>query len=415
MKKFLLGLLILLIAFGGYVLYSNYKNQELPKLEVEEEVINIDRLFIYGNHLNLHGNLVNDDNLELVLYNGKFLSFKINTDGDGFNLDESVNKGIRLDDIPVGKYFMFLRSAQENEKGDNLYKYYILNNSSDYKETVFYTFSNVGNKIVIDSDEEYGTLTMNVNKVKNDDNIYDVVVDPGHGGMDSGASKSGNKEADFTMRAALSLKEKLESFGVKVKLTREEGQLTSNETLPNYGSNGRAVIPHNANAKYVFSLHLNSSNYATANGLEIYTAQNINYDFAKKLVKNIIDGTNTNISKNPVNKVLDGVYTRTFTQSDINSSLKEYKQKKMEPYDITTKSNYYYMIRETGGIITGAYVDNRNEEVGENPYYNSNIGRETYLIELGYITNKNDVDNINTNLDRYTEAIANTFKTVFVK
>ena len=87
----------------------------------------------------------------------------------------------------------------------------------------------------------------------------------------------------------------------------------------------------------------------------------------------------------------------------------------MEPYDLTTKSNYYYMIRETGGIVTGAYVDNRNESIGENPYYNSNVGCETYLIELGYITNKNDVENINNNLDKYTNAIANTFKTVFVK
>lgn len=414
MKKFLLVLLILLMAFGGYILYSNYINKEIPKLNVEEEVINIDKIFIYGNHFNLHGNLINGENLELVLYNGEFLSFKINDTSDGFNLDDNVNAGILLDDIPVGKYFMFLRSTNDNNKRDNNYKYYVLKNNSEYKETSFYTFSNIGNRIVISSDDDYATLMMTVNK-NNDDNIFDVVIDPGHGGMDSGASKNGYKETDFTMRAALSLKDKMEAYGVKVKLTREKEQLTLNETLPNYGLHGRAVIPHEVNAKYIFSLHLNSSNYSSANGLEIYTAQNINYDFAKKLVKNITENAKTNISKNPVNRVFDGVYTRTFTESDINSSIKEYKQKKMEPYDLTTKSNYYYMIRETGGIVTGAYVDNRNESVGENPYYNSNVGCETYLIELGYITNKNDVENINNNLDKYTDAIANTFKTVFVK
>ena len=402
------------MAFGGYILYSNYVNKEIPKLNVEEEVINIDKIFIYGNHFNLHGNLINDENLELVLYNGEFLSFKINDTSDGFNLNDNVNEGILLDDIPVGKYFMFLRSTNDDEKRDGTYKYYVLKNNSEYKETSFYTFSNIGNKIVISSDDDYATLMMTVNK-NNDDNIFDVVIDPGHGGMDSGASKNGYKETDFTMRAALSLKDKMEAYGVKVKLTREKEQLTLNETLPNYGLHGRAVIPHEVNAKYIFSLHLNSSNYSSANGLEIYTAQNINYDFAKKLVKNITENAKTNISKNPVNRVFDGVYTRTFTESDINSSIKEYKQKKMEPYDLTTKSNYYYMIRETGGIVTGAYVDNRNESIGENPYYNSNVGCETYLIELGYITNKNDVENINNNLDKYTNAIANTFKTVFVK
>ena len=33
------------------------------------------------------------------------------------------------------------------------------------------------------------------------------------------------------------------------------------------------------------------------------------------------------------------------------------------------------MIRETGGYMTGAYVDDSNiSEAGANPYYNSNIG-----------------------------------------
>lgn len=414
MKKFLLVLLILMLLFGGYTLYDNFKNKGIPKLETQEDVINVDRLFIYGKHMNLHGNLVDDNNLDLVLYNGNFLSFKINKKTDGFNLSDMVNEGIDLENIPIGKYNIFLRSANIDDNGNNIYKYYILNNETNYKETNYYTFSNVGNKIVIDTDDTYKTLTMNVTK-SNENNIYDVVVDPGHGGMDSGASKNGNKEADFTMKLALNLKEKLESYGVLVKLTREEGQLSLNETLPNYGIHGRAVIPYEVKAKYLFSIHLNSSNYSTANGIEVYTADNINYDFAKDLAKNIKEQAQTSYSKNPVNKVFDGVYTRTFTESDIKSSLNDYQKKKMNAYDITTKSNYYYMIRETGGIITGAYVDDRNPEVGENPYYNSNVGCEAYLLELGYLTNKTDIQNINDNLDSYTNAMAETFKKIFVR
>ena len=414
MKKILFILLILMLLFGGYTLYDNLKNKEIPKLETQEDVINVDKLFIYGKYMNLHGDMVDDNNLDLVLYNGKFLSFKINKTIDGFNLSDMVNEGMDLDDIPVGKYNMFLRSTNTDDNGSNSYKYYILNNKTNYKETKYYTFSNVGNKIVIDTDDTYKTLTMNVTK-SNENDIYDVVVDPGHGGMDSGASKNGNKEADFTMKLALSLKEKLEAYGVLVKLTREEGQLSLNETLPNYGIHGRAVIPYEVKAKYLFSIHLNSSNYSTANGIEVYTADNINYDFAKNLASNIKENTKTNYSKNPVNKVSDGVYTRVFSESDIKSSLNDYQKKKMNAYDITSESNYYYMIRETGGIITGAYVDDRNPEVGENPYYKSNVGCEAYLLELGYLTNKADIQNINDNLDSYTDAIANTFKEIFVK
>lgn len=414
MKKFLLILLILMILFGGYTLYDNFKNKGIEPLEVQGELVNIDQLFIYGNHLNLHGNLIDEDNLELVLYDGEFTVFKINRVDDGFNLSDYVNDGILLDDIPRGKYYMFLRSTNQDNKGNKIYKYYVLNNTTKYKETKYYTFSNIRNKIIIDSDQFYKTLTLNIAK-NSDEEIYDVVVDPGHGGMDSGASKNGNKESDFTMKLALSLKEKLESYGVLVKLTREEKQLSLNETLPNYGIHGRAVIPYEVNAKYLFSIHLNSSNYSTANGIEIYTADRINYDFAKNFAKNIVETANTNYSKNPVNQVFDGIYTRNFTESDIRSSLNDYKKKNMNAYDITTKSNYYYMIRETGGIVTGAYVDNRNGDVGENPYYNSNVGSEAYLFELGYLTNKSDIQNINDNIDKYTEAIANTFKDVFVK
>jgi len=407
-------LLILLLAFGGYILYDIYKEKGIALLETEDEIIDIDDLFIYGNHLNLHGNLVDDKNLELVLYNGDFLSFNINATNDGFNLSDNVNEGILLEDIPIGKYFVFLRSINKDEKDNDIYKYYVLNNKTNYKETEYYTFSNIGNKILISSDEEYNTITLDVKK-DNLEGVYDVVVDPGHGGMDSGASKNGYKESNFTMKLALDLKEKLESYGVRVKLTREENQLTLNETLPNYGIHGRAVIPYEVKAKYLFSIHLNSNAYSSVGGVEVYTADNINYDFAKKMVKNITEAAGTYYSKNEINKVYDGVYTRTFTENDISDSLNEYKQKKMTPYDITTKSNYYFIIRETGGIVTGAYVDNRNDDVTGNPYYMSNVGCEAYLLELGYLTNKIDLENVNNNLDKYTMAIADTFKTIFVK
>ena len=63
------------------------------------------------------------------------------------------------------------------------------------------------------------------------------------------------------------------------------------------------------------------------------------------------------------------------------------------------------MIRETGGIVTGAYIDGRNTKFGENLYYNSNIGVESYILELGYIINKEDLKNILTKQSLYTDGI----------
>ena len=413
MKKFLFVLLILLISFGGYILYGNYFNKGIPKLDVEEEIINIDNLFIYGTYFNLHGNLVSDSNLELVLYNGDFLEYKINSLNNEFNLSDNINEGLYLEDIPVGTYYLFLRGSSKDDKDNDIYRYYTLKNNTEYKETTYYTFSNRGNKILINSDDDYQTLTFTVSKSDSKD-IYDVVIDPGHGGMDSGALKNGHKESDYTMKIANDLKGKMEEYGVRVKLTREDGQLTTNETLDDYGKGGRAVINHEVHAKYLFSIHMNSNQVASVHGFEAYTANNINYDFAKNLANNIVTFANTNYSTNKTNKVFDGIYTKTFTQNDIQNSLAEYEKKNMKLYNITTKSNYFYMIRETGGIMTGAYVDNRNDpKIMANPYYNSNVGSEAYLLELAYLTNTTDLKNIDNNMEKYTKAIADTFKDVF--
>ena len=86
----------------------------------------------------------------------------------------------------------------------------------------------------------------------------------------------------------------------------------------------------------------------------------------------------------------------------------------MKPYDVTTKSNYYFMIRETGGIVTGAYVDDRNDSIEANPYVKSNVATESYLFELGYLSNINDLNNIKDNMDKFTNAIADTFNNHFV-
>ena len=412
MKKFLLIILILLMGFGGYLLYESKFKEKVPKLEIQEEVINIDELYIYGTHLNLHGNTVKGNGLQLVLYNGEFKEVSININSDEFNLSDKVNEGMYLNEIPRGEYFLFLRSKETNENGDISYKYYSLKNNTDYKETVYYTLSNTNNKIVINSEESYPTMMMHVTE-NVDDNVYDVVIDPGHGGMDSGASKNGHNEEELTLELAMKVKEKLEASGLKVKLTREEGQLNKNEKLAEYGVHGRAVIPYEVKAKYVFSIHFNSNTYSSVHGLEVYTADNINYDLAKTLVKNITEETGLQYSTNKISKVMDGIYTRTFTESEIENSRQENEDKDKVPYDITTKSNYYYIIRETGGIITGAYVDNRNEEIKANPYVKSNIGSETYLLELGYISNKSDLDNLINNMDKYASGIANSITPLY--
>ena len=411
MKKFLCVLGVLILIFCGALIYSKLLESNIPSLTVEEETIKIDSIHIYGTHLNMSGNLNLTENMDLVLYDGEFMIYPINIVDGKFNLSEYLNDGIYLDNIDIGKYYMFLREKYiEDEK--EKYRYYSLENTTEYEETVYYTMSKYNRKIVIDNNNPYNTIVLDVSK-NNDKNIYDIVIDPGHGGRDPGACKNKYCETDFTIDIAMKVREELEKEGIKVKLTHEKGTLSKTEKLNEYGNGGRAVIPKEVNAKYVFSIHLNSGNNANVGGLEVYTASNINYEFAKNIVKNITESAETQCSINIKNKIFDGIYSRNFTEQDVKDTLKDYERDKLNAYDVSTNSNYYYMIRETGGIVTGAYVDDRNEEILGNPYIKSNVGAETYLLELGYLTNKKDLDNVVNNTDKYILGIVNSIKLLF--
>ena len=136
MKKILFLLLILLLGFGGYILYTNHSG--IPKLKIEDKVIDIDKLYIYGSSFNMHGNQHDTDIQDLVLYNGEFTPVKINFTDDGFNLSNEVNDGVYLDKIPRGKYFLFLRTMGKDKDNNDVYKYYAINNKTDYKTGWFY-------------------------------------------------------------------------------------------------------------------------------------------------------------------------------------------------------------------------------------------------------------------------------------
>ena len=410
MKKFLMVLGIIFLIFSGFVVYDTYFYEKVPVLTVEEEKVAISKIYIYGTHLNMEGNYTFNNSIDFVLYNGEFKSYEINYSNGSFSLSELLNDGVYLDDIPCGDYYLFFREKYI-EDDEEKFRYYALNNDTNYQETTYYTMSNYNKKIVINNEDSYPTMMMHVTENK-DENIYDVVIDPGHGGRDGGASKNGYKETDFTMNIALKIKKGLEEYGLKVKLTHEEGQLSSSDKLEEYGTHGRAVIPRKVNAKYLFSIHLNSSNSASVSGLEIYTAKNINYDFAKFLADNITSVTGLGYSNNKINKMFNGIYSRNFTEENIMDSIKDYQKLDLIPYDITTHSNYYYIIRETGGIVTGAYVDDRNASIIGNPYVNSNVGTEAYLLELGYLSNKDNLDNIINNMDNYVLGIVNAVKSL---
>lgn len=419
MKKvgLLLGIILIvgIVGVGGYFVYTKYFS--VSKISVEEERVSVSEYYVYGNHLNMKGNLSITDmsykDIMLVLEGEEEKEIKILASSDGnsidFSISEYINDGLYLDDMALGKYCLFLKLIYENEENADkpIVKYYALNNETEYSDTTYYTLSKYGNKILVNFDNEYQTMAFNVTK-NSDKNIYDVTIDPGHGGMDGGGSTSQYREAELTMEISKKVREYLEENNIKVKMTHEDGELGRNDLLDEYGEHGRAVIPNEVKSKYTISIHVNKNASSNVNGFEIYTAANINYDFAKSIAEELVQNSGIGYSTNRLYKIFNGIYTRNFTDSEVANSLEEYNQKNYKPYNISTKANYYYMIRETGGYITGAYVDDSNSEhISPNPFYNSNIGNESYLLELGYISNASDIKMITENVDGIAKAIAN--------
>ena len=430
-------LVLAMILFGIIVVIN--KHQEKKDMEgiksveqlrniIEKQVADVTTYAVYGNVLRLEGKLsekitdyivtslrtvqivLKDKEGDKYVYDVKYY---ISSEGIDFYFDEeqTINKGINLDEIEEGEYFAFLRitySSTKTETGEN-YKYYTLKNLTEYIEDIEYytTTDEEGNNRKIDlvfntskNVESYFTIISK--NIAIESNIYDIVIDAGHGGNDVGASYGKEYESQYTLEYALLLKESLEKEGYRVKLTRE-----IDERTPSYGTGGRAVLPYEVKAKLILSIHLNSDVIDVKDGgVEIYAANNLDLSFAKVIADNIVKYTGANYSFKTPNKKLDGVYVRTYSDNDVEEAKKYANEKNYDPYDsITTDTTYFFILRETGGISTKAYIDGRNLEIANNPYFNSNVGVESYLIELGYIISENDLNRLKEQKNDYITAI----------
>jgi len=92
-----------------------------------------------------------------------------------------------------------------------------------------------------------------------------VIIDPGHGGQDSGATESSGalKEKDLTLALARKLAEVLESEGVaRALLTRKEDQTLSLDD--------RAGFANNRGGDLFISVHVGNSFRPSAQGFSLY-------------------------------------------------------------------------------------------------------------------------------------------------
>ena len=120
-------------------------------------------------------------------------------------------------------------------------------------------------------------------------NVRVVALDAGHGGSDPGAQGNGKSEADLTWKIVSACKTKLENYGFKVILAREQSG--------SYGSSDflyRVQRCVNQGAQAYISFHINSGSSA-AHGAEVYSPTvngadytQVSYELAQKVQNNLV-------------------------------------------------------------------------------------------------------------------------------
>ncbi len=96
--------------------------------------------------------------------------------------------------------------------------------------------------------------------IKNAEPPKTIILDPGHGGRDSGATSGGGSEAAFSLDVARRLRPLLEKAGFTVRLTREDDRFV---TLSD-----RAAVAEGVTEGAVISLHFNSSRLPEDQGVQ---------------------------------------------------------------------------------------------------------------------------------------------------
>ena len=184
-------------------------------------------------------------------------------------------------------------SEHELDLSDRDYSFTVVDSSVSSEGTSVYYADGDGNAVEAQSiqqalecaDSPDGVSTYAERSARN---VGVIALDAGHGGVDSGAQGNGKSEADLTWKIMTACKNKLEAYGFKIVLAREQsGYYPSNDYLYRV----QRCIDQGAQA--FVSFHINSGS-SGAHGAEVYapTANGTDYtqvsvELANKVMNNL--------------------------------------------------------------------------------------------------------------------------------
>jgi N-acetylmuramoyl-L-alanine amidase len=221
-----------------------------------------------------------------------------------------------------------------------------------------------------------------------------VVIDPGHGGIDSGArGPAGNIEKDITLSFAKVLGEKLRETGLyDVAFTR-----TTDVFVP---LGERVAIARQNDADLFMSIHANSFRGRSVRGATIYT---VSEEASDKMAEEMAELENQS-------DILAGIDIDGEDSDEVKDILLDLTKRETRNFGVTFARN---LVKEMGKATTMFKIPHQQAsfKVLEAPDVPS------ALIELGYLSNKGDEKLLVSEewqakaADSVTEAVAAYFRT----
>ncbi len=193
--------------------------------------------------------------------------------------------------------------------------------------------------------------------------IHRVVLDPGHGGHDTGAiGRKGTKEKDVALAIALRVRDRLSRAGLEVILTRRGDAFIALED--------RARIANDARGDLFISIHCNSAPARKLRGIETYTLNTSSDRYSIRLAAR--ENASSDRAVSDLQYILADLATKANTEESsrlaahVQQSLVGQLRVKQRPVvDLGTKEALFYVllgVRMPAILVETSFLSHPEEE-----------------------------------------------------
>lgn len=358
-------------------------------LETSQDVILVEDYFAYGENLSFFNKPYRLDTRDKFVGNTLRLTNLCTREIRDYLIEASVDGQIPMDDLPFGIYVM--------QVNINLQRLQLVSeiNMNDTFTTINRQENTKSIQIISTptSETPLAPILLEVKPITLSEEVFDVVIDPGHRNSDFGWLDLGTRaydliEADENYRLAVALKGELEALGLNVLILRGE-----NDTVNIYGNGGRLFKTYASQAKYYIELQMVANTNTSVQGTQIVHSFYSSSRLAASIHKQLIENTSLVSTNNRGRGNILGV---------IPASLAKGLDSQM--YDGR------FTIRETGGKALGAAQFSEFSSTSNASFaYQNRRGVHGIIIEIIHLTHRPSAEAWLSEYQQYAKEIARGF------